>query len=230
MIPLYSKEEYISAKSNQKLPLKCYQCNNKFLFEKKYIDYSFKTNALKENNKGKYCSRKCFVESKSKSIDLYCSNCNIAIKKTPWEIKKIKSNSFCSKSCAAIYNNCNKVTGSRRSKLEYWIEEQLKQRYNNLVMLFNDKKAVGSELDIYIPLLKTGFELNGIFHYKPIYGKKKFLSTQANDLKKKESCDRLNIELHVIDVSDQLIFSPEKSKGYLQHICNIIDCKYPSLK
>jgi len=47
--------------------------------------------------------------------------------------------------------------------------------YPDLVIHFNKKDAINSELDIYIPSLKLAFELNGIFHYEPIFGKENFL-------------------------------------------------------
>ena len=34
-------------------------------------------------------------------------------------------------------------------------------------------EAINSELDVYVPSLNLAFELNGIFHYEPIYGEKK---------------------------------------------------------
>ena len=59
----------------------------------------------------------------------------------------------------------------------------------------------------------------------PIYGQKKFTATQLNDSKKKESCENLNISLHILDISKQIRFSPENSKNYLEYICKAIDSK-----
>jgi hypothetical protein len=226
MIPFYTQEEYNQAKSADKLPLKCYHCGNTFCIEKKLITYSLNPENQKVRGRGKYCSKECSSASQSKSEILNCGNCNAPVKRLLKEKNKSKSSfSFCSKSCAAIYNNTHKQTGTRRSKLEAWLEEQLKSKYSNLDILFNDKTAIGSELDIYVPSLKVAFELNGIFHYKPIYGEKKFIATQNNDSKKKESCDNLKISLHVLDISGQTRFTPKSSETYLNYICQEINSK-----
>ncbi len=224
MIKLHTEEEYSQAKSSDKLPLKCYHCSSTFYAEKKLITYSMGKGAKRYPLK--YCNRKCFSQAKVTSVSLPCGNCGKVVAKILNELKSSKSNlGFCTQSCAAIYNNTHKKTGTRRSKLEAWLEEQLKSKYSNLDILFNDKATIGSELDIYVPSLKVAFELNGIFHYKPIYGEKKFLSTQANDVKKQESCDNLKINLHVLDISGQTRFTPKSSETYLNYICQEINSK-----
>ena len=112
-----------------------------------------------------------------------CKNCNIEIVKHLSDIKSKSGNSFCSRSCSATYNNKNKKFGTRRSKLENWIENELKKKYD-FKIIFNGKEAVNSELDIYIPSLKLAFELNGIFHYEPIYGEDKLNKVKNNDGRK----------------------------------------------
>ena len=82
-------------------------------------------------------------------------------------------NNFCSRSCSATFNNKNKTYGTRRSKLEVFLEKELIKLYPDLLFHFNRKDTINSELDIYIPSLKLAFELNGIFHYEPIYGDNK---------------------------------------------------------
>ena len=227
MIQLYSQEEYQATKSMDKLPLKCYYCSNTFYLLKKYITHSLSKGDSHE--KCRYCNRQCQFLHNTKRTVSPCGNCGTMISKAPFETKKSKSKiSFCNKSCAAIYNNTHKETGTRRSKLESWIEEKLKTKYTSFSILFNDKTIIGSELDICIPSLNVSFELNGIFHYKPIYGEKKLAAIQAMDAKKKESCDKLNIELHILDVSSQSIFSVKSSEQYLQYICEKIDGKLTS--
>lgn len=225
MIKLYSQEEYDLAKSTAKLPLKCLFCSQTFHIEKRYLAYS----ASKGGTKGKYCSRHCKFQNSIKKTFVPCGNCNTMINKHPFETRNSKSKLvFCNQSCAAIYNNTHKKNGTRRSKLESWIEEQLKTKYNSFSILFNDKTIIGSELDICIPSLKISFELNGVFHYKPIYGEKKLTAIQAMDAKKKESCENLNIELHILDVSGQKKFSVKSSEQYLQYICEKIEGKLSS--
>ena len=141
-------------------------------------------------------------------------------------IKKSKSGlSFCSSSCAATYNNTHKTIGYRRSKLEIWLEERLLQKYFNLEFKFNDKEAINSELDIYIPSVQIAFELNGIFHYEPIFGEEKLKDIQNNDNRKFQACLEHNIELCIIDSSGQKRFTIQSSEKYLTIISNIIDSK-----
>lgn len=135
---------------------------------------------------------------------------------------EIKDRNFCSRSCAATYNNKNKTTGTRRSKLEIWLENQLPLLYPEIEFHFNKKDAIGSELDIYIPALSLAFELNGIFHYEPIYGDRKLGQIQENDQNKFQSCITNDISLCIIDVSQFKHFKPDKAQKYLDIINNII--------
>jgi hypothetical protein len=60
--------------------------------------------------------------------------------------------------------------------------------FPNEKIIFNGKEAIESELDIYFPERKIGFEINGIFHYEPIYGEEKMKKIQQNDKEKREKC------------------------------------------
>lgn len=93
--------------------------------------------------------------------------------------------------------------------------------YPNEEILFNDKTAINSELDIYFPRLKLAFELNGIFHYEPIYGKEKLRQIQNNDQRKFFLCQQKGISLCVIDASKENYFKVERSKKYLDIIIDI---------
>jgi hypothetical protein len=140
--------------------------------------------------------------------------------------RKSKSgNRFCSRSCAATYNNLHKTTGTRRSKLEVWLEEQLRKLYPDLKILFNAKEAINAELDIHFPDLNLAFELNGIYHYEPIHGPKKLASIQTNDHRRFSACAEKGIALCIIDVSTMTYFKPTKGQYYLNIITNIINNK-----
>jgi hypothetical protein len=80
-----------------------------------------------------------------------------------------------------------------------------------------------SELDIYIPSLKLAFELNGIFHYEPIFGNEKLNKIQKNDNNKFLKCQEKNISLCIIDTSSQKYFKEQTSKKILDIIINIIN-------
>jgi very-short-patch-repair endonuclease len=131
-------------------------------------------------------------------------------------------NNFCSSSCAAIYNNTHKTYGTRRSKLEKYLEEKLKEKYPKLDIHFNRKDAINSELDIYIPSLKLAFELNGIYHYEPIHGPEKLASVQNNDQRKFQACLERGIELCIIDTSSIKHFKENKANKFLNIIIEII--------
>jgi len=133
----------------------------------------------------------------------------------------IYKNNFCSLSCSAIYNNKNKKHGTRRSKLEVWLEKQLILLYPNLDIHFNRKDTIGSELDIYIPSINLAIELNGIFHYEPIFGNDKLNQIQENDISKSKACIDNEIDLCIIDTSGQKYFKPKTSQKYLNIIIKI---------
>lgn len=101
----------------------------------------------------------------------------------------------------------------RRSKLERWIENKLKETFPLLEMDFNKKDAINSELDIFFPTLRLAFELNGCFHYEPIFGEDKLKQIQNNDSRKFQACIEKGIELCIIDASKHT-YVTDKSCGY----------------
>lgn len=214
MKPLYTEEEYKNCKRFDKLPFECYYCSSTFYVKKHYID----------NNK--YCNLQCVGKAGRKKFTTECSQCHKSIIRTASQLNQSKSdNHFCCKSCAATYNNTHKKYGVRRSKLESLIEQNLKDSYQDLDIIFNGKEAINSELDVYIPSLKLAFELNGIFHYEPIYGKEKLESIQNNDNRKFQACLERGIELCIIDTSSVKHVKNGCEKKYLDIIYNIINQK-----
>jgi ribosomal protein L37AE/L43A len=220
MKKLFTEQEFELAKQNTKLPLECKTCKNTFYRDKRTI----RQVSMKENRKNActFCSYKC--RSKNFSEIVSCANCGQKFEKLSKEIKKSKSgNHFCSKSCSTVYNNKHKKHGTRRSKFEAWVEKQLKKQFPELGILFNDKSIIGSELDIYIPSLKLAFEINGIYHYKPIYGVKKLLAIQKNDQEKLNNCLNLNIHLVILDISKINQFNIPEADKYLQIITSKVN-------
>ncbi len=220
MIKNFSRQEYAKAKSYTRLCLTCEHCRRRFLRSKKEISKAIRTDL----NRGSFCSLSCVYKSASKRRRFRCSHCSKEIWKLPCEIRKSKSGRhFCSKSCSATYNNINKTTGSRRSKLEKWIEKKLKKIKPGLEILFNDKNTIGSEVDIYIPSLKLAIEINGIYHYCPIHGEKKLKQIQENDIGKKKSCREKSIRIICIDVSKMNNFSEKNGQPYLDRVVSLIN-------
>lgn len=221
MIKLYTEQEFLTSKSLDKLPCKCYGCANIFYLTKRKIK---QIPCKSAKFSGKYCSLNCYQSSQGKKEIIQCTNCgnNITIQLSD---KKKSTNHFCSRSCAATYNNKHKTNGNRRSKLEQYLETELTKQYRNLEILFNNKTTINSELDIYIPSLKLAFELNGIFHYEPIFGEDKLGQIQNNDQRKFQACLEQGIELCIIDVSQQKYFKEQTSIKYLNIVINVINNK-----
>jgi hypothetical protein len=86
--------------------------------------------------------------------------------------------------------------------------------YPNLEIKYNSKEEIHSELDIYIPKYKLAFELNGIFHYEPIFGGQKLEQTQNNDKNKFQLCQENKISLCVIDTSSLKYFKEQNAEKY----------------
>lgn len=163
-----------------------------------------------------------FVNTDNKPVKCSCKFCNKKIIKRYSQHKK-SLNHFCNSSCAASYNNSNKTKGTRVSKLEIYLQEQLTKLYPTLEIHYNRKDAINSELDIYIPSLKLAFELNGIFHYEPIFGESKLEQIQNNDSRKYQACIEKGISLCVIDSSGLKYFKEENAKKYLDIVIKIIE-------
>lgn len=90
---------------------------------------------------------------------------------------------------------------------------------------FNRKDAINAELDIYIPSLKLAFELNGPFHYEPIYESEKLAQIQNNDERKFQACLDKGIELCWIDTSTLKYFKPSNAGKYLDIITEVMNRK-----
>jgi len=218
MKPLYSQEEFSSSKSREKLPCECYECQSTFFASKNLIQQEIKLS----RGRIKFCSKECLRLYNIKSIQIKCTNCNKQFLKIPSIINK-SINHFCSMSCSGTYNNKHKKYGIRRSKLEVYLEDQLTQKFADLEIHFNRKDTIGSELDIYIPSLNLAFELNGIFHYEPIFGSNKLDQIQANDFSKSKACFDKEIDLCVIDTSQQKRFTESSSQVFLNIITDVIN-------
>lgn len=177
----------------------------------------------------KACSGKFIGRTQSHGYStLTCSHCSKAFQRRQYKIKERREKnpdglSYCSRSCKATYENTHKTYGSNVSKLEKWLQAKLTQLYPNLNFIFNGKEAISSELDIYIPSMNLAFELNGIFHYEPIFGENNLQQRQANDSRKFQACYDAGISLCVIDTSSQKYFKESTSQQFLDIITQIID-------
>jgi len=225
---LFSEWEYYDSSYKEEFPIKCFNCGETF-YRSKIKIHVF----LRKNRENMFCSSECCKEfqTKNKTQIVKCTQCGKECKKLLSQIKKSKSgNNFCSSSCAAKYNNTHKISGYRRSKLETYLQNVLEEKYTNLNIEYNDRETLdGLELDIYIPSLNLAFELNGIFHYQPVFGKSdeerdsKFQNILGKDFKKQQLCQEKKIDLCVIDISSQKKFTIKSSQKFVDAICFVID-------
>ena len=217
---LHTEEQYSSAKEKDLLPLKCDYCEKHYCRVKTSI-----RGAAWRRSKHNFCSLQCNGLFKQRRICIKCSHCGEDFIRDIWHVEHSESGKlFCSHSCSTSYYNVHKSKGYSRSKVEYWIEEQLTKLYPNIDILYNDKTMLSPlELDIYVPSFKLAFELNGIFHYEPIFGVDKLKYIQGNDSKKFYLCQKKGINLCVIDTSGMKYFKSDKAQKYVDIIRNIID-------
>ena len=155
---------------------------------------------------------------------LECEYCYKEVYKLPCNIRQNKHH-FCSLSCSSKYMQKNKSSGTNKSKVELYIKQGVISKYPKLKMSFNNRSLLGKELDIYIDGLRLAFEINGIFHYKPIFGLEKLQKTQQNDRYKCKQCNKLGITLVVIDVTFMNVFKEDKSKKFLDQVIAQIEEK-----
>lgn len=168
---------------------------------KSFVKSIGRYNEAVKNSWNLFCSIKCRYGFQEKGKEFPCAWCLTIVSKTPAELRKTKANVFCSKTCSAHFNNRNKKSGTRRSKLESFIEEKILAEMPYLQLLCNSKKLLGYELDFYFPQLKLAIEFNGIHHFQPIFGLQKLNRIQEIDREKIINCKKLGVELQIIDVS-----------------------------
>ncbi len=211
---LYTTDQYENARLQDLLSCECDRCGESFSKTKKTINAT-----TRKKRKQDLCTKCNHPPQNGKEFP--CKNCQKMVYRTATQI--IKNDSvFCGNSCSASYNNKRRTFGTRVSKLEIWLQKQLINLYPDLDFKFNQNKAIGYELDIHIPSLCLAFELNGIFHYEPIFGQDQLMIIKDRERKKIDLCIDKQINLHIIDTTKQKHFKESTSKPYLNIITNIL--------
>lgn len=106
--------------------------------------------------------------------------------------------------------------------MEVWLADRLIALHPDLEFHFNRTDTIDAELDIFIPSLKIAFELNGLFHYEPVFGQGKLDRTQSNDERKILACAEKGIGLCVLDVSKVKYFKERTAQPFLEIVERII--------
>lgn len=198
-------------RTKDRVELICDGCGNNFT----------RINSEVGRGEKQYCSALCRPRVSGLQIH-NCLTCNSKVERYASLIAK-NGRVFCNNSCAAIWKNKHRSSkGTTRSKLEKWVEIKLLEKFSDLVFVFNETKAIGMELDIFIPKLNLAFELNGVFHYEDVF-ENGYLKTRIElDEKKRSLCLSNNIRLVEIDTRKQKNFSEKSSLEFLDIIINEI--------
>ena len=145
---------------------------------------------------------KDFILKEDRTIDIKCDcgldhyyNINT---KNLYQRKEIQNNILCT--------ICNSVISQKQSGKELQVLNFIKENYEGEI-IENDKNIV-SELDIYLPELKIGFEFNGIYWHSDLYKNKKY------HFNKTEDCEKKNVHLiHIFE--DDWIFRQKIVKSMI---------------
>ena len=110
---------------------------------------------------------------------------------------------------------------------EMWVNETILYKLlqeifpkSQVINHYRGSELEGLEIDVFIKDAMIGFEYNGLQHYKPIKhfgGVESLKKTKERDKRKKELCESLGIELHIIKydetISKELIKSRLRIKS-----------------
>jgi len=147
-----------------------------------------------------HCSASYFHKNKvrfsTKKTELVCFFCDKKFNRINYKIipnQRVYCSTKCSGTAVGLY-----FKPEKRSRLEKYIEREIKFHFPYINILFNTCELIKLELDIYFPDLNLAIEINGPFHYTAIFSEKELKATQLRDNRKMQYCVDLGIELLII--------------------------------
>lgn len=173
---------------------KCKKCQKKY-HSKKYYEankekYVVDPSIKRERDKKYYEKHKDSILQKQKKY--YDENKEHILKRCTEEYRRSKG------------ELPNGLSGTEKIALKF-----IEEIFPNKIIRTRDRNTIKNprtnaylELDFYLPEINLAIELNGITHYKPIYGQDKFLRQQRNDELKRKLCKKQGITLIEIPLEE----------------------------
>ena len=200
---LVNQKTFESLRSRDKVPLKCSVCSETFYATKNQVQVVLKgVGSHTLAFCGKQCANKA-AEKRYKTTVIKCDFCGKEVKRPPSAIAKHPLQ-FCSLACSMRYNNKHKRTGkTNKSAGEGYLASLISADFPGLVIERNDRSILpsGLEVDLLIRSLNLAIELNGPFHYFPIFGDAKLADTQNADIRKQNEIHEIGFRLITINAS-----------------------------
>jgi len=130
----YNEETFKNTKSRDFLEITCKVCEESFELTK----HQLQTNWRRSTNKILFCSKDCNAVFKTKEkVTINCQQCDKEFLKNRQEYDR-SENHFCSRSCAASFNNKNRTDESRikqKESLKITLEKKPKILKENIKII-----------------------------------------------------------------------------------------------
>ncbi len=155
--------------------------------------------SLFKNKKNIFCTQDCFDRFQNHKTRVRCDKCGKIVWKTPSAMKHPYH--FCTQKCFMKF-------AFPESQMEVEFEklvQDLDIPYDRniwSILKNSGRNNRDLELDFYFPTIRFAVEINGIAHYKPIYGEDALAGQKIRDRKKKDKCKELGIILRVVKPGD----------------------------